>query len=95
MTFLKKLKNPIHAIYIDGLDWERNDFEKQKLSEEFHLEALKLAEKNLVVGSVVMFDDIFDFTFTGKGKLAIPYALSSGNYELLCQDYQVCLRKIK
>jgi len=95
LKFLKKLKTPIHAIYIDGLDWERNDPEKQKLSEEFHLKALKLAEKNLVVGSVVMFDDVFDFSFTGKGKLAIPYALNSGNYELLCQDYQVCLRKIK
>ena len=40
-----------------------------------------------------MFDDCFDSNFTGKGKLAIPYAINSGNYEMIYQEYQVILRR--
>jgi autotransporter strand-loop-strand O-heptosyltransferase len=91
LSFLKKYKDPIHGIYIDAVDWY--DDERGRQSELFHLNALKAAEKNMVSGSVVMFDDVFDDTFRGKGKLAIPYAIESGNYELLAKDYQVVLRR--
>jgi len=95
IEFIKKYDKTINGIYIDGLDWSHTNKDEQKASEEFHLEAFKFADSILVVGGVVMFDDCFDSNFTGKGKLAIPYALSTGNYELVYREYQVILRKIK
>jgi len=81
----------IHGLYIDGLDWY--DDERGRKSEEFHLEALKIADSYLLYkDSLVMFDDVFDISFTGKGKLAIPYALEHG-YKIIHQGYQVVLRK--
>jgi len=83
---------PIHAIYIDAFDYDKG---KEKESEEFHLKALQLAEERFVVGTVVMFDDCFNADYKGKGHLAIPYALESGNYEKIFHGYQVILRRIK
>jgi len=95
IEFIKNYDKTINGIYIDGFDWSPDDAEKRKASEEFHLEAFKYADMILVSGGVVMFDDCLDSSFTGKGRLAIPYALSTGNYELVYRDYQVILKKIK
>jgi predicted O-methyltransferase YrrM len=92
LSFLGERTDPIQALYIDAFDWGPSEKEKQK-SIEWHLEAFKEAEHLLLPGSVIMFDDVMDQTYKGKGQLAIPYALSSGNYEKIFHEYQVILRK--
>jgi predicted O-methyltransferase YrrM len=93
MKFLKEGTWPIDALYIDAYDWGPSDDEKKK-SIEWHLEAFKLAELRLAPGALVMFDDIMDGNYTGKGQLAIPYALSTGNYDKIYHGYQVILRRM-
>lgn len=85
---------PIHALYIDAYDWGPSNEEKQK-SIEWHLEAFKAAEDRLAPGALVMFDDIMDDNYTGKGQLAIPYALEGGKYEKIFHGYQVILKRTK
>ncbi len=41
-----------------------------------------------------MFDDIVGPNYEGKAKLVIPYALKTGNYEIMYQDYQIILRRV-
>jgi autotransporter strand-loop-strand O-heptosyltransferase len=94
LNFLEQRLQPIHALYIDAYDWGPGDDEKKK-SIEWHLEAFKLAERHLAPGALVLFDDIMDADYTGKGQLAIPYALGTGNYEKMFHEYQVLLRRIK
>jgi Glycosyltransferase len=92
IAFLGNYKEPIHALYIDAYDWGPGDAEKQK-SIEWHLAAFKKAEPHLAPGAIIMFDDVMDANYTGKGQLAIPYALESGKYEKIFHEYQVILKK--
>lgn len=84
---LLKFERCIHGIYIDGVDWQEGNG-----SEQFHLDALKLAIPSLAPGALVLIDDVLDEHYKGKGKLAIPYALGNG-FEKLYFGYQVLLRK--
>ncbi len=88
LKFLEGFDKTIAGIYIDGLDWYPD--ERGTKSAEFHLSALKLAIPHLTSNSLVMFDDVFDSSFKGKGQLAIPYALDNG-FEIVFQQYQVIL----
>jgi autotransporter strand-loop-strand O-heptosyltransferase len=92
ILYLAKNEMPINALYIDAYDWGPAENEKKK-SVEWHLEAFKQAESHLISGSIIMFDDIMDNNYTGKGQLAIPYALGTGNYEKIFHEYQVILRR--
>ena len=91
LKFLKGYNDVIHGIYIDALDYD--DKNGKDNSAQFHLEAFKLAERNLTQNSVIMFDDIVGPNYQGKAEKVVPYALETGNYEILYQDYQIILRK--
>jgi autotransporter strand-loop-strand O-heptosyltransferase len=93
LRFLKDYDKIIHGIYIDALDYDDKEGHGKDNSANFHLEAFKLAEKNLIANSVIMFDDIVGPNYEGKAKKVIPYALETGNYEILYQDYQIILKR--
>jgi autotransporter strand-loop-strand O-heptosyltransferase len=93
LKFLKVYKETIHGIYIDALDYDDQEGHGKDNSAKFHLEAFRLAEKNFITNSVIMFDDIVGPNYQGKAELVVPYALSTGDYEILYQDYQVILRR--
>jgi hypothetical protein len=93
LQFLKDYDKIIHGIYIDALDYDDKEGHGKDNSANFHLEAFKLAEKNLIANSVIMFDDIVGPNYEGKAKKVIPYALETGNYEIIYQDYQIILRR--
>jgi autotransporter strand-loop-strand O-heptosyltransferase len=97
LDFLRDYKmfdEQIHGIYIDALDYEDNNGNTKKASAEFHLEAFKLAEPYFVKGTVIMFDDLVGKGFEGKAELAVPYALETGKYKIIYQDYQIILQRL-
>jgi autotransporter strand-loop-strand O-heptosyltransferase len=89
LEFLKNYDKTITGLYLDGWDYNKGEEEK---SAEFHLSCFQLAEKNFIEGSIILIDDIFDSNYRGKGELAIPWALNTGKFELICCEYQALLK---
>lgn len=91
LDYLKREDIVIDALYLDSFDYEEG---KERESEEWHLEATKLFATKANQGSLIMIDDILDReTFRGKGRLAIPWLLETGQWELIHCGYQAILRK--
>lgn len=98
MEYLRGVKGPIQLLYLDAWDVGIPD------SAENHLEAYRIANKNMISGSLLLIDDtdvdcengelIMAKTIPGgKGRLLYPQAISDG-YEEIFKGRQTLLRKI-
>lgn len=67
----------IDLLYMDGWDYS-GSVESKKASEDETLKFILSAEKLLSDTSLILFDDVYNETWDGKGKKAIPYLLSNG-----------------
>jgi predicted O-methyltransferase YrrM len=63
----------IDAIYIDGWDWHEGE---EETSENETLKFTKSLIYKIKDDGIILFDDIFDESFRGKGQKAIPYLIS-------------------
>ena len=101
MILLKKFEKTIDLLYLDAWDVELPEHA------EHHLDAFKLAEPKLSKNAIILIDDT-DVGFSeqkgyhndeeslgGKGRLLIPFLLSTGNYEMVFKGRQTCFKRIK
>jgi len=86
----KQEDKSIDAIYIDGWDWHEGE---EETSEEETLKFTKLLINKIKDDGIILFDDIFDNSFRGKGKKAIPYLLSQLWIIISFEDNQVMMIK--
>jgi len=84
--FLKNFNKKIDFLYLDSLDFEKDNPEP---SQRHHLAEIEAAYDKLKPNSVVMIDDC-DLPHGGKGKLVIDYLVKRG-WEIVAQSYQVIL----
>ena len=90
-NYIKDINYKINALYVDGWDYH--------LGVEHHSEqeTLKFIEKiyeKLSDNCIILFDDILDTNFNGKGKYAIPFLLLKGyDYRYYKETNQVLLIK--
>lgn len=87
---VKQKPNSIDAIYIDGWDYHAGI---EHESEVATLEFTKLALPILNNNAIIMFDDVFDRHYYGKGRTAIPHLISQGWLEATFLQGQVILLK--
>jgi hypothetical protein len=96
--YLKSITEPIQLLYLDAWDVGIPN------SAENHLEAYKIANKNMVSGSLLLIDDTdVDYENNelimakvipgGKGRLLYPQAISDG-YEEIFRGRQTLLSKL-
>ncbi len=84
--FLTNFDKKIDFLYLDSLDFEKDD---PIPSQQHHLEEIKAAYDKLKPTSIVMIDDC-DLPHGGKGKFVIDYLLKKG-WKVVAQSYQVIL----
>ena len=91
IKYLKSFPRKVDFLYLDSYDYNRNNPEKIKSSQNHHLEEIKAIEKKLHKNSIILIDDC-KLPGGGKGKKAIKYLQSNG-WKILMNKYQVLLTK--
>jgi hypothetical protein len=91
IKYLKAFPQKVDFLYIDSYDYNRNNPEIIKDSQDHHLEEIKAIEKKLHENSIILIDDC-KLPGGGKGKKAIQYLQSNG-WKILMNKYQVLLNK--
>ena len=91
--FLKNFPEKIDFIYLDAFDYYHSGHSQKRKSSyaknlgceinnenchKMHLECSKSLVEKLSKDGVIVFDDILNREFDGKGKTAIPFLLESG-----------------
>ena len=91
IKYLKSFPRKVDFLYLDSYDYNRNNPEIIKSSQNHHLEEIKAIEKKLHKNSIILIDDC-KLPGGGKGKKAIKYLQSNG-WKILMNKYQVLLTK--
>jgi hypothetical protein len=90
IAFLRGFQEPVDLLYLDSYDFDVNDPDVQRASQEHQLAEFKTIESRLHEGTVVLLDDCKRLPNGGKGKLTIPYMLDHG-WKTACDSFQVLL----
>ena len=105
--YLREYDGLIDFVYLDAFDfWHPNHSQKRKdkyknileceISNEachqMHLECCSILLNKMPVGGIILFDDVLNHQYDGKGKTAIPYLLEN-NFKIYNLDtsLQGCL----
>lgn len=93
VRFLRRFDKPIDLLYLDSLDCPLPPADAT-LSQRHNLNELKVALKNLRIGSVVLIDDN-NFANGGKSRLSKRYLLKSDNWICILDHGQTLWVKVK
>ncbi len=91
VQFLTDFEQPVDFLYLDSFDYDVSDPDKQRQSQEHHLNEFRAIEDRLHDNSIVLIDDCRR-PGGGKGKLVIPYMQERG-WEVAMDKFQVLLLK--
>lgn len=94
IQFLKNFPKEIDFLLLDSYDY-CGDEENVRRAHEYCLNEAKAAFPKLSENAIVLIDDIFDISYNGKGKQAIPFLLNNGFELVHCFDSQALLKRKK
>lgn len=94
IEFLKEFPREIDFFLSDSYDY-CGDAENVRRCHEHCLNEIKTVIPKLSENGIILIDDVFDISFNGKGKLAIPFLLDNGFELVHCFDSQALLRRKK
>jgi hypothetical protein len=92
VSYLKDFTEPIHMLFLDSYDYCGDD-ENIRKCHEHSLNELLASWHTLNDKCFVLIDDVFDDTWTGKGKKSIPYLLNNGFALVYFTDSQALLKR--
>lgn len=107
--FLKNYTDRIDYVYLDAFDFYHPHHTKKRIEKynqilnttinneschQMHLDCCKSLVNKMQIGGIILFDDILNKQFDGKGKTAIPYLLQN-NFELLEMVQNGCVLRKK
>jgi len=92
VEYLKTFEHDIDLLFLDSYDY-CGDEENIKKCHNHSLNELKAAWNKLKPKCYVLFDDVFNSEWDGKGKLSIPYLLENGFEIVYHIDCQVLLKR--